>query len=278
MLTGKQAKRYLTDIITAIDNGIRPSRASGTSWIRTLALPAAVGLSIGVAGCVGDPQEPPFSRDEARAAKADGFMGALCEILGAEPGCDVCLELGWYGDGICDEFCDEPDVADCGEVVALYGVPPLGPEDCSDGIDNDANGLVDCDDPACSGDPACGDVVALYMVPMPEDCSDGIDNDGNGLTDCDDPACSEDPACGEVVALYRVPMPEDCSDGIDNDGNGLTDCDDPACSEDPACVVVARYMAMFERCADGIDNDGNGLTDCDDPACSEDPACIDSGS
>lgn len=45
---------------------------------------------------------------------------------------------------------------------------------CGDGID--------CTDPACDGDPACPDSV--------EECSNGVDDDGDGLTDCADPDCT----------------------------------------------------------------------------------------
>ena len=32
-------------------------------------------------------------------------------------------------------------------------------------------------------------------------CSDGIDNDGNGLTDCADPACANTPPCAPAVPI-----------------------------------------------------------------------------
>ena len=47
--------------------------------------------------------------------------------------------------------------------LALYAAPPV--ELCDDGIDNDGNGLVDCDDEACAGDPACSPVTAPTMSP-----------------------------------------------------------------------------------------------------------------
>jgi hypothetical protein len=107
-------------------------------------------------------------------------------------------------------------------------------EDCADGRDNDGDGLVDCDDGDCN-DPACV-----------EDCADGRDNDGDRVIDCSDPDCN-DPVCDEL-----------CSDGRDNDADGAVDCDDPDC--DGFCGEV---------CDDGRDNDGNGLVDCMDPACTD---------
>lgn len=53
------------------------------------------------------------------------------------------------GDGICDpgeNECNCPD--DC-------GIPPGTETDCSDGIDNDCDGSIDCADGDCAGDPAC---------------------------------------------------------------------------------------------------------------------------
>ena len=53
-------------------------------------------------------------------------------------------------------------------------------EVCDDGIDNDGDGLVDCEDPDCAGSPEC----------IPEICDDALDNDGDGLTDCEDSECN----------------------------------------------------------------------------------------
>ena len=65
--------------------------------------------------------------------------------------------------------------------------------ECNDGIDNDNDGPIDCNDSGCSSDPAC-------IVPDPEgtnagECTDGIDNDNDGPIDCNDSGCSDDPAC-----------------------------------------------------------------------------------
>ena len=60
---------------------------------------------------------------------------------------------------------------------------------CSDGVDNDGDGSVDCADSDCSGIQPCG------RERKGPTCSDGYDNDGDGLTDCDDPDCSKDPTC-----------------------------------------------------------------------------------
>ncbi len=126
----------------------------------------------------------------------------------------------------------------------------IAPEDCTNGADDDGDGLVDCDDPECDDHPSCQPV---------EDCSNGIDDDGDGDADCDDADCSGHPDC--------QPDPEDCSNGIDDDGDGLIDCEDGDCGGDPACQPDP------EDCSNGVDDDGDGLVDCDDGECADDPAC-----
>ena len=61
---------------------------------------------------------------------------------------------------------------------------------CNDKIDNDKDGLVDCDDPdcACSG--------------QKEICDNGIDDDGDKLVDCDDPDC--DGVCQKVSLCWMT--------------------------------------------------------------------------
>ena len=149
------------------------------------------------------------------------------------------------------------------------------PEICDDGIDNNGNGLVDCDDPWCFSalhcrpeicdngkddngnglvdcdDPQCADALNC----QPEICNDGIDNNGNGFIDCRDIQCIDSIYC----------QPEICDDGIDNNANGLVDCDDPACADALNCQP--------EICNDGVDNNANGLVDCDDPQCANNIHC-----
>jgi len=58
----------------------------------------------------------------------------------------------------------------------------FGPVACENGIDDDGDGLTDCQEPACSASPSC---------PRTEHaCGDQLDNDGNGTADCADPACA----------------------------------------------------------------------------------------
>jgi hypothetical protein len=114
---------------------------------------------------------------------------------------------------------------------------------CSDGVDNDADGLSDLEDPGCED----GNDLSERSPLLP--CDDGLDNDGDGFTDFvdgDGDGVSEppgDPGCRRSTAPREGTQ---CQDGADNDGGGGTDFDggdsilgagngDPA-GPDPNCL------------------------------------------
>jgi hypothetical protein len=142
------------------------------------------------------------------------------------------------------ETWDEPNSfdlrIDCGAI-----------EVCTNGVDDDGDGRVDCADPDCASDPAC-------QIPD-EVCGNGLDDDQDGAADCDDPDCAADPAC-------QIPD-EVCGNGLDDDQDGAADCDDQDCAAEPACQIPD------EVCGNGLDDDQDGAADCADPDCSVDPAC-----
>ncbi len=78
----------------------------------------------------------------------------------------------------------------CGNIGKGYFVDNLivddqvGPEVCTDGIDNDGNGQIDCADITCKGKGACAEV-----------CDDGKDNDSDDAIDCKDSDCAQALAC-----------------------------------------------------------------------------------
>ena len=90
---------------------------------------------------------------------------------------------------------------------------------CDDGLDNDCDGLSDCDDPDCSTDPACA-----------PSCGDGTCDPP--LEDpCNCPADCGSPPPAEIANLT-------CDDGVDNDCDGDVDCLDSDCASDPSCQFV----------------------------------------
>jgi hypothetical protein len=128
----------------------------------------------------------------------------------------------------------------------LQLIADFGPA-CSDGLDNDGDGLVDLVDPGCA-DP--DDVSEMGA------CEDGTDNDGDGLVDFPD-----DPGCGSSDDGSEHSSELICDDGLDNDADGLVDfADDPGCGFPMAPTEAPQ-------CDDGLDNDGDGAVDLGDAAC-----------
>jgi hypothetical protein len=235
---------------------------------------------------------------------------------------------GWYGnelDAAGASFAGIwiPDASNGGHgnqlVTFTFSVNEVTPPEtiCNDGVDNNGNGLIDCEDPDCDGfvgdATTCGvgacaaEGNLVCATPNQLDscepgtpgaegpfgsatCTDGIDNDCDGLTDADDPDCEA--------------PPEVCDNGVDDNGNGLVDCADPQCDNFVygatscgvgACAATGQEVCQtpdvvdtcepgtpgaegpFDSptCGDGIDNDCNGLTDADDPACAAPPEICD---
>jgi len=175
------------------------------------------------------------------------------------------------------------------------GTPqPGGETSCTDGFDNDCDGMSDCADTSCDL-VSCGAGCRCVMGAKREEaCTDTMDNDGDGQQDCADPDCNSvacgmnglrcsTGACRCVVDGGTVQMMETlCADGRDNDCNGATDCaeagcDGLACGAGSSrcvgsvctCFVDGGTVEAAEvSCSDGFDNDCDALTDCADPSCS----------
>ena len=76
-------------------------------------------------------------------------------------------------------------------------LPEGAAEVCDNGKDDDGDGLVDCKDLDCKGEPICAEV-----------CTDQKDNDFDDMIDCKDPDCANNVAC--MVGLFKTAFP--CGD------------------------------------------------------------------
>lgn len=93
---------------------------------------------------------------------------------------------------------------------------------CSDGLDNDGDGLVDQQDVQCYGPRGAEspDGIGRQLI---DACANGIDDDEDGLTDRDDPECAFASGLDEGVSPFAEPPQTACSDDADNDDDGSVD-------------------------------------------------------
>jgi len=141
--------------------------------------------------------DPPLDQTQMDAiAEVDGqYLTYTC----APPGSGTRMGIDRDLDGALDrdELDSGTDPANTGSIVTA----------CSDGQDNDGDGLTDAADPACA--------AGATDIENPQ-CSDGVDNDGDGNADGADVDCVSDrddieravsSRCGLGSELVLVLMP-----------------------------------------------------------------------
>ncbi len=167
-----------------------------------------------------------------------------------DPACNSCLQVGsscTTGADCCSSICSHEGIC-------------VSMEICDDGIDNNGNGLTDCEDPQCWANTLCpcreiGDSCYNHLdccsqfclvgtCKEKEICDNGIDDTGNGLTDCADPDCADDPLCQSVEPV--------CGNSILEEGE---DCE--MTGETTTCSQLGYSNAMTLVCQDCTWNVGN---------------------
>jgi hypothetical protein len=199
------------------------------------------------------------------------------------------------------------DLADCGPEDPTVHLQAA--EHCSDGIDNDCDGLLDTQDGECGdadGDgylpPVdCDDFDSAANPGEPEVCGDGEDNDCDGLVDDADDLCLHDDDgdgwtnvdgdCDDTDATVWPGAPEIC-DGLDDDCDGVVppgeadgdadgfrlcdaDCDDTSPVVHPGATEFCDGRdgdCDGEVPADELDGDADGSMGCAGDCDDADPA------
>ena len=165
---------------------------------------------------------------------------------------------------------------------------------CTDGLDNNLNGAIDCADPSCAVLPICLPEASCGAGAV-ACCTDGVDNNTNGVKDCADASCAALPIClgdaeNPILRSPVHPLDNVCGDGVDNNGNALIDCADPICATYAGCIPSQAPGVTYNwttsstsggpvtltipSCIDGVRNGTSVATDCGDPACATEPACL----
>jgi hypothetical protein len=250
------------------------------------------------------------------ACTSDTCVGTKCvytNICGActEGDNKSCSSTNAFGTCLGNEVCSSGAWSSCSAAVPAAEI-------CNDGIDNNCDGNVDCDDSSCTGNSLCavcdcsgtscnsannGQICDgcnwVDVSGVAEVCNDGVDNDCNGLTNCNDPACIGGPSCCNCGGYscnpanngqrcdgcyyYSVAFtPETCNNADDN-CNGVVDegvKDFAACNQLGNCAGAfktcnsggwsgcSKLPGPVEICSGGGDENCNGLADCADlPYC-----------
>ena len=136
-------------------------------------------------------------------------------------------------------------------------------EICYDELDEDGDGLVDCDDDDCFSDSLCLESG---------NCADGYDNDLDGVEDCDDDYCSDDEFCVECVDSST------CVDGFgcDDQGGCYNACTaDTQCADGYECDTDLGGCVEIEVTIESDYGEDCSSLECVDPyVCSASDVCV----
>jgi LPXTG-motif cell wall-anchored protein len=128
-------------------------------------------------------------------------------------------------------------------------VAPEAGAQCSDGIDNDGDGVSDAADPGCHSDNNAGNQASYVATDNDEaDSTAGTGGSGNNSNGNGDNGGSGNNGSGVQ-----------CADGRDNDGDGLVDEDDPGCHTDGNANNPDSYDANDDS-EGGGGGGGNGAS------------------
>ena len=194
--------------------------------IRTRIEIAILGLALVLAGCHGLFEDRPPD-DPCDGVDCSGHGECILIEDGSRTACYCdtgyhaeeleCVLVGADGDADSDADSDiDSDTADADTAENTEAL-------CSDDIDNDGNGFVDCDDWNCRAFAICCERTEDHE----RTCDDDRDNDCDGNIDDDDRDCDG--------VVGREDDDLSCSDGIDNDGDTFVDCDDYDCADTEPC-------------------------------------------
>ncbi|MBN2723016.1 MAG: trypsin-like serine protease [Deltaproteobacteria bacterium] len=214
------------------------------------------------------------------------------------------------------EYCTGPGVYTSvgyyeSEINSFINNPPV--ENCTDGIDNNGDGMADCADPDCAGTSSCPDMACGYQNFL--SCNKTVSgNTADGVAAFSTYNCLSSGTENGSEFAYYLSIPPDAVatftlTNLEQDLDlFILEGDNESCSsqscvgasvendlanesltytmgETPAYLIVESYnypgtyslsvSCDFppENCSNGIDDDGDFKIDCADPDCSDLPEC-----
>ncbi|MDD5086151.1 MAG: hypothetical protein PHV16_00175 [Candidatus Nanoarchaeia archaeon] len=189
-----------------------------------------------------------------------------CTIEGLWPGCTASTYFDWGGGDGKDDYSET--------------------EICDDGLDNNCNGLTDCEDNDCLSSPYC--LVCRFSFDEDSCESAGCkwcnQCSNNRLNKWGEAKCIDiDSDCGYLC------VEGECEADCEENSYILCGTDEGECEageEEIFCIDCKKVFSGVcegavnpqpEICDDGLDNNCNGLIDCEDSDCLSDLSCICAG-
>ncbi|MBD3389183.1 MAG: hypothetical protein GF416_08820 [Candidatus Altiarchaeales archaeon] len=172
------------------------------------------------------------------------------------------LVSDWFGTGWpkCNDQSCIDDNSDSLTVDIYCCADEPGEEvSCDDGLDNDCDNLIDCEDPGCAGEMGPGDVQC---------CQDDNDNDCSGSL----PAvfqCDYDPDDNDNTWDFHPMEPFVCEDNVCTDPGYNPNTWEHTCADDDDTDGIAMFGSETKKCGAECDQD----SDCDDTICWD--GCLD---
>ena len=206
------------------------------------------------------------------------------------------------GDGDCLTVGEPEGGFDCDDT--RIDVNPEQTEMCTDGVDNDCNGLADFRDPTCAGffdgdgdghcplgedtngdgdcidageadgEPDCDDTDGMVSPSASEVCTNGGDDDCDGLVSLGDPDCAGYlDTDGDRYCFVGFDMNRDGDCADPEEEGGASDCDDTRAEVNPTVdetCTAAELATCGSFCTNSLDDDCDGSLDGFDPGCAMD--------
>lgn len=175
--------------------------------------------------------------------------------------------------GIYDVVVQQGDITSCSSMPTIILAAPMvdcsesSDESCMDGMDNDADGLIDCDDEGCLP------IIDNVMIDQPFSCP--LLNDG--MLDIISSFPNVEYSIDSGRNYVPDPLFANLNEGIYHVAirNSLTQCAVFYDQNPITLMAVDSCVVPIEICDDGLDNDTDGLVDCLDEDCSTAINCID---
>lgn len=183
----------------------------------------------------GNPTTPTFTGSLACPASVEKGVAATFTLSASDPdGDNIHYGMDWDNNASVDEW--KPSQS----TYVASGVSQTFSHTWNSVGTYTVKGLAEDTGGNRSGWAQC-QVTVIDNGPKPP-CSDGLDNDGDGLTDIQDPACHSDLTAnppgynpGTYTPNGSTENLPQCFDGQDNDGNGYTDWNPDPNLSDPGC-------------------------------------------